>query len=229
VSGLIAVPAYFRPGPGADDWARLVERSAALRFVVINVDSGPGDGPCAEFVPAVDALRTAGVPLVGYVDSGYGRRPEAELLRELDLYRNRYNVDGLFLDQVRADAGGATAAARLAAAVRAVGGGPVVFNHGTVPDPAYAALADVLITFEGPMTAYRTVRGQLRAPDLVGPSCCHLVYDVPGASLVEAVRIAEAAGAETLLITDGGGANPWNRLPTYFGDLIDLLTIPAAV
>lgn len=209
------VPAYFHPAERSADWAAL--RDPRLLAVVLNVHNGPGAAPDPAFAAVVAGIEAAGGTVVGYVDTDYGARPITEIETECERYRDWYGVADVFLDQVPTEADALPEYARLAAALRAAAAEFIVFNHGAYPDPGYAAVADLLVTFEGPWQAYR----QLGPPPAwtrrlrVG-RFCHLVYAVPPEDLDAALDQAGRSSAGVVYLTDGNGANPWGGLPGYF-------------
>ncbi|MFD0539850.1 spherulation-specific family 4 protein [Actinomadura luteofluorescens] len=150
----VAVLAYFHPGAGY--WTDLAD--PRLGAVVLNVDSGAGTVRDSGFADVAHRTSAAGVRLAGYVDTAYGHRPPAEIEEEVRRYRLWYGVRAVFLDQVPAMPEHVLRYRRIVAGVRARGARHVVLNHGVYPDEAYARLADLLVTFEGPWSAYRHVR-----------------------------------------------------------------------
>jgi hypothetical protein len=129
-------------------------------------------------------------------------------------YRDWYGVTGFFLDQVASGAEWMAQCARLTAAAR-MSGGPVVLNHGTYPDPGYAELADLLVTFEGPWTAYEQLYPPDWAMELPASRFCHLVYATPPAEARRAFNQAVRCNAGIVYVTDRSGGNPWDGLPSY--------------
>ncbi|MBY8883395.1 spherulation-specific family 4 protein [Streptomyces sp. PTM05] len=214
----LLIPLYVHPAADPRAWRAVTRHAALVHAVVLNVADGPGGHADPVFADTAAGLRAAGVRLLGYADTGYGRRPLRAVLRDVLRHRAWYGVDGVFLDQVPADAAGVPRLRTLVRAVRLLGARCVVLNHGTHPDPGYARLADLLVTFEGGWDAYReavvpewTAR---HPPDRF----CHLVYDVPPAARESAARIARARGAAVHCAVPGRGANPWSSLPVLFDD-----------
>ncbi len=162
------------------------------------------------------------MPLAGYVDTAYGRRPAREIEDELARYRSWYGIRAVFLDQVSAVPEHLLRYRRIVAGVRARGAGHVVFNHGAYPDAAYAQLADLLVTFEGPWRAYRHVRAPDWASRLPAERFCHLVYAAPRPVLARALAQAGRCNAGVVYVTDRTGANPWDGLPAYFSRELSL-------
>jgi hypothetical protein len=209
----LVVPAYFHPAVHADQWHWLAEHAASVRMVILNVANGPGTGSQAAFLEAVGWLQRAGICVIGYVDTGYGRREARRVLAEAGRFQDWYGVRGVCLDQVAADAAGLGHYASLTDRVRAMGAETVFFNHGTHPAPGYAGVADLLGTFEGTWRSYR----RLRVPAWTGrwpPSkFYHVVHSVPAARVAGAWRLASRRRAGAAYITERGGANPYDGLP----------------
>jgi hypothetical protein len=215
----VIVPAYFHPVRAAD-WETLA--AARPRAVVFNVDSGPGSARDPGFAATAARITAAGVPLLGYVDTRYGCRPPGEVTAELRRYRDWYGAEGVFLDQVSAGRDQLAHYEGVVAGLRDEGSGPVALNHGTYPDPGYADLAELLVTFEGPWRAYERLCAPSWAMRSPASRFCHLVYGTPRAVLGQVLRRAARCNAGSLYVTDRDGANPWDGLPGYFADEISL-------
>ncbi|HYB87331.1 MAG TPA: spherulation-specific family 4 protein [Streptosporangiaceae bacterium] len=210
----LLVPAYFHPASHPNEWAWLASQAAQVRFIVLNVANGPGPQPDTAFTPALERLRSAGVDVGGYVDTNYGHRPVPDILADISLYLEWYQVTGVFFDRVAVIPEHVGHYGDLAAQARDLGAQVVAFNHGAHPVEAYAEHADLLGTFEGPWTAY---------PDLAVPRWTrsrpadlffHLVHSVPRQSFDDAYLLAARRNAGCAYVTDRGGANPWDGLPS---------------
>ncbi|TDD73296.1 spherulation-specific family 4 protein [Actinomadura rubrisoli] len=217
--GAVAVPAYFHPA--AVDWTALAD--PRLGAVVLNVDSGAGTVRDRDFAAVAHRTSDAGVPLAGYVDTAYGRRPTKEVEDELVRYRTWYGIRMVFLDQVSAGPAHLIRYRRITAGMRSRGAEHIVFNHGTYPDAAYAALADLLVTFEGPWSAYQRLRAPAWAKRLPAEQFCHLVYAAPRPVLARTLTRAGRCNAGVVYVTDRAGANPWDGLPEYFSRELSLV------
>ncbi|GAA4922695.1 spherulation-specific family 4 protein [Streptomyces coeruleoprunus] len=194
----LLVPYYEHPADRPAEWDALVASAPLLYGVVLNPANGAGDAPDPAFAAVAARLRAAGVRVLGYADTDYGRRPHADVVRDLLRHRDWYGTDGAFLDQAAAEPELLDHYRRLEVAARAAGATTLVLNHGTPPHPAYGELADLLVTFEGPWDTYRHL-------DLPGAGHhCHLVYAAPpDARLTAPVRCA----------VPGDGPHPWGTLP----------------
>ncbi|MBT2388509.1 spherulation-specific family 4 protein [Streptomyces sp. ISL-1] len=208
------VPMYVHPAVDRAAWQALAASAPLLYGVVLNVDDGPGAAPDPAFVAAARELRAAGVPVLGYTDTDYGRRPAREVARDFERHRDWYSTDGFFLDQVAPDAAGLRHYRRLTRAARSRGGRTVVLNPGVHPAPGYASLGDLLITFEGDWDSYRAAPAAPKwTRDLPPGRFCHLVHGVPRGLCRLAGRTAELRGAEVHCAVPGHNPNPWSALP----------------
>jgi hypothetical protein len=198
----LGVPAYFHPEREAADWARLRAAGDRVGVVVINPGNGPGAGDPA-YRRAVRGLPGL---VAGYVDTAYATRPLADVLRDAAAHRRLHGVTAVFADRVTSAAADLPHYAELAAALP----GPLVLNPGVRPDPAYLGLADVVVTFEGPWSAHRALRG----PDPVGRArTWHLVHGVPAAEHDRTLARAADLGAAHACAHDRTMPNPWGALP----------------
>jgi hypothetical protein len=211
------VPAYFHPAWAAQDWRALARLGPQLAFAVLNPDSGPGRAVDPGYGEPVAAVQAAGGRVIGYVDTGYGRRPASDVIRDLAAYRSWYGLRGTFLDQVPSSREHVAHYRRIAAAARRIGMDLVVLNPGVTPAPEYAEFADVVVTFEGPWVAYRehaVADWTRRHP---AERFCHLVHSTPPAQVAAVCEGARGRHAGAVYATELTGANPWESLSARFG------------
>ncbi len=130
---------------------------------------------------------------------------------EIDRYRDWYGVDGVFLDEAAATASRLSYYHALSHHARAVGARFVVLNPGVMPAREYFEIADVIVTFEGPISAYR----ERRHADGIAPErTAHLIY---GASREQALHALEPSpSAGYMYVTSGTLPHPWGTVPDYF-------------
>ncbi|NUK88650.1 spherulation-specific family 4 protein [Streptomyces lunaelactis] len=200
----LLVPYYEHPAERPDAWDAVVAAAPRLYGVVLNPADGPGTAPDPAFAAVAERLRAAGVRVLGYADTAYARRPHSAVVHDLLRHRDWYGADGAFLDQVSAEPGALPHYRRLTVAARAAGARTLVLNHGVHPDPGYAQLAELLVTFEGPWDTYRDLVLPLWTAAHPPERFCHLIYAAP--------PNARAAAAVHCLVP-GTGAHPWGTLP----------------
>ncbi|GGX97559.1 spherulation-specific family 4 protein [Streptomyces hiroshimensis] len=213
----LLVPLYVHPAADPAAWSALVEAAPRLHGVVLNVADGPGARPDPAFGAVAERLRGAGVRLLGYVDTGYGHRPPRAVVGDIRRHRRWYGVDGVFLDQAAAQAAHLPHYRRLVMLAKALGARTAVLNPGTHPDPGYARLADLLVTFEGTWETYRRAAVPPWTADHPPSRFCHLVYGVPPGRAAHVARTADGRGAGVHCAVPGEGANPWRSVPCTDG------------
>ncbi|MFE5871939.1 spherulation-specific family 4 protein [Streptomyces roseifaciens] len=214
----LLVPLYVHPDADPAAWAALEAAASRLHGVVLNVADGPGSRPDPAFGAVAERLRGAGVRLLGYVDTDYGRRPPRAVVGDIRRHRRWYGVDGVFLDQAAAEAAHLPHYRRLVMLARALGARTAVLNPGTHPDPGYARVADLLVTFEGTWDTYRRAAVPTWTADHPPARFCHLVYGVPTGHAAHVARTAGDRGAGVHCAVPGEGANPWLAAPWVNGE-----------
>jgi hypothetical protein len=208
------IPAYLQPR----ELVALVRSPSRPRMVIVNPDSGPGARAGRAYSEAVDALQAAGVRVLGYVPTGYGGRPLADVLADVRRYAAWYAVDGIFFDEASSDAALLPYYRAVSREARSGGAGQtVVLNPGVPPAPGYFDVADVVVTFEGTHAGY--VSATETTPDWLRrmrpARVAHLVY---GATRAEALDAVAGSAAGYLYVTSGAMPNPWRSLPAYLRD-----------
>jgi Spherulation-specific family 4 len=212
----LGIPAYFHPAIAAADWRALTQTAANAPVVVLNVATGPGRAPEPDLAAAALRARRAGARVLGYVDTAYGWRRAGPILREVHRYRSWYGLDGVFFDRASASRSHLPIYGAITGAARRAGIVVVALGHGVYPAPEYTVLADLLVAFEGPWSAYAKLSAPEWAARMAPSLFWHLVYEAPPHALGQAMGHARRCNAGVLYVTDKGGANPWDGLPSYF-------------
>lgn len=181
------------------------ETGGPPRLAVLDVADGPGRSRDPALAALVRRLATAGTEVLGRVDTDFGLRAAADVRADLLHYRTWYGVRGAYLDQAAACADRLGHFRDLARGIP----GTVVLNPGVYPDPGYAAVADVLVTFDGPLPAYRAFREPAWARPMARETFCHLIHGV-GPRAREATLRRAARYAATVAVTSGPGRGPWD-------------------
>ena len=208
----LVIPAYFHPQDDPAGWRTLAELGPQLAAAIMNPDSGPGAEVDERYHAPVEAVLQAGGRIIGYVDTGYGRRPPEDVLRDVAAYRDWYGLTGVFLDQAASGPEQLGYYRQLAEASRAAGLRFVALNPGVIPDRRYAEIADLLVTFEGPWSAYHGHRAAAWMAERSAASFGNLVHGAPPGALGPVAREAPARHAGAVYATESTGANPWGQL-----------------
>ena len=217
----IAAPSYYAPGP---QWDTLLSGAPLVQLAVINPDSGVGASRDEAYAAVVSAAQARAVRVVGYVHTAYGSRDLAAVQEEIRNYVDWYGVDGIFVDEAATSAEAFGYYAELDALVDHIPDFVSVLNPGVIPDPAYAAVGDIIVSFEGSLEDYRHHAPPAWARALSPSRFWHIVHGVADDQGVATVTALAAANeAQHLWVASQSGANPYAAPPHHFNVLTDTL------
>ncbi len=209
----VGVPAYYYPGPM---WERTLAAGPLVRYIVVNPGDGPGVGIDASYTAAVRNARAAGITLLGYVPTGWGRRALGDVVRDVRTHAEFYGITNIFLDEVSTSAAFLRHYARIADEIRgAARESLLALNPGVTPDEDYLGIADVLMQYEGPWNAYSGWSPPEWQHRYDPERFWHVVYATPARMMRSALRSAVDRGVGIAYVTDAR-ANPWESLPSYW-------------
>lgn len=232
----LLVPAYFYPeGNGLAHWDTLIQdaaREPKLEIVaIVNPASGPGRRVDANYTRVVERCRKAGVKLVGYVSTDYGKRPAEAVKADVDRWHEFYpQVQGIFFDEQASGADKIDWYADVAAHARkTIPKAYLVSNPGTHCDAGYAAklTADTYVLFEE-QKGFERYRAPAWAASHPPSRAAILVHSLPeAAAMKQQLEKAIRDRAGYLYLTDDLLPNPWDRLPTYWAEEVAALRTTA--
>jgi hypothetical protein len=216
----LLVPAYFYPaGEGLAQWERLLKVPEPASVVLIaNPDSGPGKDADPNFVKVLNQARSCSFTVIGYVSTRYGRRPPEVVKEDVNRWGRFYPaVSGVFFDEQPSTPDWIDHYSALYAHARQRGLTLVVNNPGTVCDEGYLSrpTADVvcLVESDKDFSQYRPPRWANDYPAGRFAALCTAVE--PNRMREHLLGMAERR-IGLCYVTDGRGANPWARLPSYW-------------
>ncbi len=227
----LAIPSYAAPGSQQwRTWQALGPQ--ALGIMIVNLKNGDEVGFSAPTAAAVKSAQDAGITVLGYVHTGYGKREPQEVRAKIDAVFKNYGVNGIFLDETPAECNEANKWAGmqvryyqgLADYIHQKGAkSVVVLNPGLTPtEDCWMRFTDILVTFEQATLANYQHKFEDRtwtqkyAPERFW----HLIYSVPSAAEMKvAIALARERRAGWLYVTsDGPDGNPWNDVPPYLAE-----------
>ncbi|MGE0609033.1 MAG: spherulation-specific family 4 protein [Pirellulales bacterium] len=221
----LLVPAYFYPaGEGLAHWDNLIAAAKQADITaIVNPASGPGEKSDLNYVEVVRRADKAGVRLLGYVSTAYGKRTQAEMTADIDRWLKLYpKIDGIFLDEQASSAeqvdlyGQLYDYARKQKKLKLV-----VTNPGTACAEEYVQrpAADTVCLFEGPK-GFLDAKLPGWTEDYTADRCLALAYDVSADDWQAHWDAAVSKRCGWVYITDASGANPWDKLPSYWDKLV---------
>ena len=207
----LAVPSYFWPG---DDWQRLIGSGSAVGLVIVNPNSGPGSAPISQYQAVSRAARATGQQVLGYVDTSYGTRLIDDVLADVDRHYAWYGVDGIFLDQVTDNCSALEYYRSISQAIKAKGGlGVVAINPGMNTNECFAAVAEVIVNFEGTEAMYQNWEPADWVWNHPASQFWQIIYGVPAADQSSVVRLTKERHAGNVMVTSDVLPNPFDVLP----------------
>ena len=205
-------------------------------WVIINPASGPGEKVDASYAKAIDRLCGAGCVTLGYVATGYGKRPDAAVRKDIDQWLKLYpRIQGIFFDEMiyeDTDAGIKHQAA-LNRYAHDAGCWPTVGNPGAdTPGRYFAAnAADVIIVHEGnAWPKEERLKGDYFGGDSDYPPFTRGLLLHSQTKLDRAALQMARKYVRWVYVTEGvfkpgdpKAANPWDRLSKYMEELCEQL------
>lgn len=232
----ILIPLYSYPtwyNPEAYLWPKVAIAATQVPITgVINPNNGPDQGPPnQDYVKGLNDLRTAGVTVLGYVFTTYGKRKITEVKSDIDLYDKYYKLNGIFLDEAASSEDKLDYYQELYNYIKAKANlDTVVLNQGTQANEGYLTrpASDITVMFENYSTAWDNYQPQpyLKLYGAERFSC--LIHTVPDAETMKNhIDLAVARNIRYVYITDDSpkdrDRDPWNSLPSYWREEVDYI------
>ncbi|MDE1829113.1 MAG: fibronectin type III domain-containing protein, partial [Thaumarchaeota archaeon] len=177
------------------------------------------------FVTGINNMKAAGITVIGYVDTAYGSRSISQVKTEINNWSNWYHVNGIFFDEMDNSAGGESYYSTATSYAKSLGMTMTVGNPGTSTDSSYIGTVDNIVIYETTGTPSLSTLLSYTFNGLYSKSnFSFIAYSV--SSLPSASYLASAANdVSYIYITNAGGSNPYDVLPSYFStEVADLDT-----
>ena len=213
-------------------WPDVAQANSKVDIIaIINPNDGPdGDTPNSDYEVGLRTLRDGGVTIIGYVStcwansipstSCFNQRSIADMKNDIKSYQG-FNIDGIFFDEAASDEAQVAIYRDLSGYARGLGLELIVVNPGRSTARAYTDntdISDIAVTYENSYTAFQQTNTQN-----VTQQEALLVYEVNQNKMQNVIDRAMASGYGFLYITDDNVINPWDSLPSYWEEFIDIL------
>jgi len=219
-SGII-VPLYLPPGTG---WDSLVQAKISHPTVpilaIINPLNGSGQVQNPDYVQGVQNLQSNGITVLGYVYTNYAARNSTEVVNEIVEYKRFYNVTGIFFDQMSYVAGNETYYKNLDTIAKSLGITLTIGNAGVDTVPSYVETVDNIVTYDNAtLPTIQYLDGWHK--NFTKNNFSIIAFGVN--SLDKSFVTHASSFVEYMYITNGSLPNPFDSVPSYFGDLASAL------
>src|SRR5713101_2724080 len=210
----IVIPLYTYPTDGS--WAATLQARNAHPNVpiiaVINPNNGPDGSSDSNYVQGVKNFQAAGIIVLGYVATGYASHGMSDLDAQIRSYWNWYRVNGIMFDEMSNVQGNENYYSTLNTYVKSLGMTMTMGNPGTSVPSSYIGTLDSLCIFEQsglPTLSYLS--------SYSGHPKSNFAYiGLSVSSLNTSYEVSSSNYVQWIYITDAGGGNPYNVLPSYF-------------
>ncbi len=217
------IPLYTSPAWG--DWAAVAATKRAHPSVpvlaVIDPASGPGTAALSEYMAGIAKLTAAGVKVIGYVHTSYGKRAPAEIQADINRWHSLYSgVTGIFLDEMANTPGSEAMYKNATSYAKSHGFDYTIGNPGADGGPSYLGSVDTMLIYEsGGLPSTTFLAGWHTAHDRRNFGI--IPYGI--ASVNPAFVRTAAASCGYVFLSNDQLPNPWDTLPSYLDQLVSVL------
>jgi hypothetical protein len=212
----IVVPLYTYPTDSS--WSALISIKQSYPSVPIIAVINPSNGPGSEdpnYASGIQNLQAAGITVLGYVHTSWGSRNISDIESEISEYKTWYGVNGIFFDEMSTSASSLSYYAALANFTKSLGLGITMGNPGQGVDPRLVGVFTILNIYEN---AGMPSPSQINSYPSDGKAdFAYMAYGVnslPNQTTVQGLT----SYVSYLYITNLGGSNPYNGLPSYLAN-----------
>ena len=210
--------------PTSPTWNEVIQAKLANPSVpiiaIINPDSGPGVVQDSNYKQGIDALRSAGVTVLGYVYTQYAQRNLTSAEADISTYHGWYNISGILFDEMSNVVGNENYYSTLSSYAKSLGYVLTAGNAGTSVPASYIGTVNIINIYENqglPLTSSLAswtgaYSKQNFAMVSYGVSSVNSSYEASASNYVS-----------WIYITDANLPNPYDVLPTYFASEVAAL------
>jgi hypothetical protein len=221
--GGIVVPLYTYPTDSS--WSALIHTKQTYPTVpiiaIINPNNGVGSSKDSNFVTGINNLKKAGIIVIGYVYTSYGSRSLASIEQEMSEYKTWYAVNGIFFDEMSNLGSTASYYSSLESYSKSQSYTMTMGNPGTTVSTKLVGIFANLCIYENPgMPSMSSINGF----SSYGKGFSYIAYGV-GSLPSQTTLQKTTTYVSYIYITNLGGSNPYNGLPSYVSKEASILAI----
>src|SRR2546425_549099 len=185
----------------------------------VNPSNGPGTAPDATHLNGFNKLKAAGITVLGYVSTGYARDPNKSIAiseGKIDAYKNWYNLDGIFFDEISNNAADAPYYSTVSNYAKNVDGMKMtVCNPGTSIPQSDVGVCDTFEIYESAgLASISTLQSRTFYPNYDKHSFYMLAHTTN--SIIQTDVTDRIPYVGYMYITNDVEPNPYDTIPPYF-------------
>src|SRR2546428_351596 len=185
----------------------------------VNPSNGPGTAPDATHLNGFNKLKAAGITVLGYVSTGYARDPNKSIAiseGKIDAYKNWYNLDGIFFDEMSNNAADAPYYSTVSNYAKNVDGMKMtVCNPGTSIPQSDVGVCDTFEIYESAgLASISTLQSRTFYPNYDKHSFYMLAHTTN--SIIQTDVTDRIPYVGYMYITNDVEPNPYDTIPPYF-------------
>ncbi|HKW05256.1 MAG TPA: spherulation-specific family 4 protein [Nitrososphaerales archaeon] len=218
----IMIPLYMYPT--SPYWEQVIQAKTSNPSVpiiaIINPNSGPGGVRDVNYANGISSLRSAGVIVLGYVYTSYGKRSISSVETDVAAYHSWYSLDGIFFDEMTNVAGSESYYSALNSYSESLGYTMTVGNPGSPVPSSYLGTLSILCIYEnGGLPSISTLSGSTSSGGK--QNYAFMSYGVQSSDESFETQASSYVGWE--FMTSAGLPNPYDSLPSYFSTEVSAL------
>jgi hypothetical protein len=232
----ILLPLYIYPNWYDRDkyiWRQVTAAAQKVPIVaIINPNNGPNNAPPnPDYQQGIKDLHQAGVKILGYVPTNYGKREIESVTADIEIYNKYFNVDGIFVDETANQRDKLKYYQQIYQYTKARSARyQVIINPGTDIIESYLRqpVADVTVNFENYQKVWKDYHPPAYIKKYSAQHFAALVHTTADLQLMKNTldRVEKNKFGYVYITndsTDTANQNPWDTLPSYWQAQVDYI------
>lgn len=207
------IPLYIYPGAAWTEVEQVKSSNPTVPMtVIINPGNGPGPYYDVNYGAGVNQMRADGINVIGYVYTDYATRSLSSVESDIANFKQLYNVNGIFLDQMSNIPGEEGYYSAATAYAHSLGLNLVVGNPGTSVPSSFFGTVDVIVIYENSGLPSQSTLASATA----GGSPSEFADISYGLSSITQSEVSSLASyVSGIYLTDGVMPDPYYALASY--------------
>ncbi len=232
----ILLPLYIYPNWYDRDkyiWKQVAVAAKKVPIVaIINPNNGPNNAPPnPDYQQGIKDLHQAGVKILGYVPTTYGKRDIRAVKADIEVYNKYFNVDGIFVDETANAQDKLNYYQQIYQYTKSRSSRyQVVINPGTdiIESYLHQPVADVSVNFENYQKVWNNYHPPAYMKNYSPQHFAALVHTTDDPNLMKNTidRAAQNKFGYVYITNDSidtANQNPWDTLPSYWQAQVDYI------